>query len=319
MGEFKLGYLVLGVRRPAAWEAFCRDVLGLQPTAAGEGALRGWRMDDAAHRLMVGPGDDDVIAIGLEFGSAPALDDRVRAMRQSGVAVREAPAELAASRRVRRLYCMTDPAGTALELFAGLDVAREPFRSELFPAGFVTGELGIGHAVLTVPDVERVVDFYTTVLGFAITERLQTRVGPVSFKGVFLHCNRRHHSLAVFNLPSRKRLQHFMLEVPHAAQVARAFDRAQAAGVPLSLTLGQHPDPDGTFSFYGVTPSGFDFEIGAGGGLIEPGAWRVRENTVTSSWGHRPVLGAKVRLMRELVISKFGRGKPARPQAPTGA
>lgn len=314
MGEFKVGYLVLGVRRPAVWTEFCRSVLGLQQAAPDDRAVQGWRMDEAAYRLVIAPGDDDLLAIGLEFETEHALGRRVSQLRSSGVEVREASPELVASRRVQRLYCTTDPGGNALELFAGLASGSEPFDSQLFPAGFVTGELGIGHAVLTVANLERVVDFYTRQLGFAITERLQARVGPVSFKGVFLHCNRRHHSLALFDLPNRKRLQHFMLEVPEAAQVARAFDRAKSQRVPLTLTLGQHPDPDGTFSFYGCTPSGFDFEIGSGGKPIEPTNWDVRRNTVTSSWGHRPVFGAKVRLLRELAMSKLARARHPAPE-----
>lgn len=56
-------------------------------------------------------------------------------------------------------------------------------------------------------------------------------------------------------------------------------------GVPLTLGLGQHPDPDGTFSFYGQTPSGFDFEIGAGGREIELDGWQERAADKTSAWG----------------------------------
>jgi hypothetical protein len=46
--------------------------------------------------------------------------------------------------------------------------------------------------------------------------------------------------------------------------------------VKLSLGLGQHPAPDETFSFYAVTPSGFDFDVGAAGKEIELEGWQER-------------------------------------------
>jgi hypothetical protein len=82
--------------------------------------------------------------------------------------------------------------------------------------------------------------------------------------------------------------------------------------VPLSLSIGQHPGPDGTFSFYAAAPSGFDFEIGAGSGEIEPREWQPVRTAVTSSWGHRPQLGPKLRMVRDLVAMKLRRRARAR-------
>lgn len=48
------------------------------------------------------------------------------------------------------------------------------------------------------------------------------------------------------------------------------------------------PGGFGTFSFYGATPSGFDFEIGAGSQEIDPAHWDFMKTSVTSSWGHTP-------------------------------
>lgn len=125
-------------------------------------------------------------------------------------------------------------------------------------------------------------------------------------RGVFLHCNRRHHSIALLALPQRKRLHHLMLEAASLAEVARAYDRARAGRLPFSLDLGQHPDPDGTLSFYVRTPSGFDFELGAGGKEIEPAGWRELAQSTSSSWGHRPTLGLKLRATANLVAAALG-------------
>jgi biphenyl-2,3-diol 1,2-dioxygenase len=148
--------------------------------------------------------------------------------------------------------------------------------------------------------------FYAGLLGFGVTERLATKVGPIHVRGSLLHCNRRHHSLAVFDLPLRKHLHHFMLEAASVADVGKTFERTRQAKVPLSLGLVQHPDADGTFSFYGQTPSGFDFEIGAGGHEIEPTEWRETTTDITSAWGHKPRLQLQLKMARELVARTLG-------------
>jgi 2,3-dihydroxybiphenyl 1,2-dioxygenase len=302
----RLGYLAFEVRDTARWTRFCRDLLGLPEPVANPDGSRGFRLDQASQRLIVQQGRaDDLAALGLECRDDQALDDMVARLRREGVQISAEDESLRRSRRVRRLYRAADPAGNALELFAGAELAAAPFASTGFPGGFRTGDLGIGHAVLVSRDLESMERFYA-MLGFGVTERLDTRVGPLHVRGTFLHCNRRHHSLALFDLPLRKRVHHFMLEAKEMRDVGVAFERAERAGLPLSLGLGQHPDPDGTFSFYGATPSGFDFEIGAGGREIEPEGWRALPADVTSSWGHKPRLRVQLKMAAALLADRLG-------------
>lgn len=64
-------------------------------------------------------------------------------------------------------------------------------------------------------------------------------------------------------------------------------------------------------SFYGRTPSGIDFEIGAGGREIEPRGWREATSHGTSGWGHKPTLGLQLRAARDLT-SMLGATDPRR-------
>jgi 2,3-dihydroxybiphenyl 1,2-dioxygenase len=198
-----------------------------------------------------------------------------------GVAARRRP-------RVDQLFWLHDPAGNRIELVAGQWDAEFPFQSPHYEGGFNTTGQGFGHVALVCDGLLAMEQFYVDTLGFGVSERLSTRVGPLAVRGTFMHCNARHHSLALFALPLKKRLHHFMLEANDLSSVGLAYERALATQTPLSLGLGQHPQPDGTFSFYAGTPSGFDYEIGWGGNRIEPQTWRVRKSNVTSSWGHRP-------------------------------
>ena len=303
----KLGYLVFNVRRPDRWTGFCRSMLGLpEPVVNRDGSL-GYQIDNAAQRLVVEAGQaDDLAAIGLEC-TDEALDGLVTRLQATGARVETGPQELHERRRVARLHRIADPAGNWIELHTEPEAATRRFASSLVPGGFRTGDLGLGHAVLVSRDLEAMERFYVDLLGFGVSERLAAKVGPIQVRGTFLHCNRRHHSLALFDLPLRKRLHHFMLQANDFADVGIAFERAGRSKVPLSLGLGQHPDPDGTFSFYGQTPSGFDFEIGAGGKEIEPSGWRAMATDITSTWGHKPRLRLQIKMAKELVARSLGR------------
>lgn len=306
LSHIRLGYLVFSVRKPQRWDAFCQTMLGLPSPALNDDGSKGYRIDQASQRLIVTEGKaDDLAALGLECSGDAALDQLLLRLSRAGIDAQQADESLRRARRVSRLYRTFDPEGNAVELFTGLEQADQPFASEAFPGGFRTGDLGLGHAVLVshrLPDMER---FYVETLGFGVSERLDTRVGPMTVKGSFLHCNRRHHSLALFDMPVRKRLHHFMLQANTLADVGVAFERAKRNKVPLSLELGQHPAPDSTFSFYGATPSGFDFEIGAGGNEINPEDWQAQKTDVTSVWGHKPRLRLQLKMAAGMVTSKI--------------
>jgi biphenyl-2,3-diol 1,2-dioxygenase len=302
-----LGYLVFDVKRPERWHGFCRDMLGLpEPSSNGDGSL-GYGIDDRRQRVILRPGRaDDLAALGLACDSDAVLGTMSRRLQQAGLTVETGDDALCAARRVTRLVRVFDPMGNAVELHLGAEAADTSFVSNEVQGGFRTGDLGMGHAVLVVRDLAAMERFYVGLLGFGVTERLATKVGPVNLRGTFLHCNRRHHSLALFELPLRQRLHHFMLQANDFADVGRAFERARRHKVPLSLGLGQHPDPDSTFSFYGQTPSGFDFEIGAGSREIDPAGWQTMETDVTSAWGHKPRLRLQLKMARELAIRSLG-------------
>lgn len=318
--DLRLGYLVFEASRPQRWMDFCQRTLGLPAPLINPDGSRGWQLDGQAQRLIVQEGPaDDVVALGLHCASEPVLDALAARIRQAGLELEEGNPRQCTARRVHRLVRTTDPAGNAVELFVGPDEAAQPFVSAAFPEGFRTGELGMGHAVLVSDDLAAMEAFYGGVLGFGVTERLATRVGPIDVRGTFMHCNARHHSIALFDLPLPKRMHHFMLQAARLADIGIAFERAHRNKVPMSLGLGQHPDPDGTFSFYGATPSGFDFEIGAGTHDIDPQGWQVQHTQLTSSWGHKPRLRLQLNMARHLLVRKlFGRRKP-QGQTPAGA
>jgi 3,4-dihydroxy-9,10-secoandrosta-1,3,5(10)-triene-9,17-dione 4,5-dioxygenase len=83
-----------------------------------------------------------------------------------------------------------------------------------------------------------------------------------------------------------------MFEVNDRNDVGRAFDRAWNAELAIASGLGRH-DNDGMFSFYVVSPAGFQVEVGYGGRRIGPGWTDNRRYDRISIWGHQPLLGTR--------------------------
>ena len=271
IGRMKLAHVALELRRPGAWDDFLAVLL--DPAARAS----------AARHVRVQPGRaDDLVAIGLELSDEESRAELAARLQRAGVQAAQAEGALV----------LRDPAGTRIE--AAVATGDAP-----------CADTGFGHVVLASRDLPAMERFYVGALGFAVSERLAARVGPLEVRGVFLHCNRRHHSIALLDLPQRRRLNHLMLEAQSLRDVVRAYDRARTRRLPFSLDLGEHPDPDGTLSFYTRAPAGFDLEIGAGGKEIEPAGWRELAQSATSSWGHRPTLALKLRAAVNLVAARL--------------
>ena len=133
--------------------------------------IRAFRMDDRSQRLVIDcEMPEGAPYFGWEVADAATLDALAARLEDAGVAVQREPASLADQRRVRGLISFADPAGNRLEAFHGPQAADEPFRPGRAISGFRTGPLGMGHAVLTVPDIEETSEFYRDLLGFRVSD-----------------------------------------------------------------------------------------------------------------------------------------------------
>jgi 3,4-dihydroxy-9,10-secoandrosta-1,3,5(10)-triene-9,17-dione 4,5-dioxygenase len=291
-----LGYLRIESADPGAWREFGLKILGMTegsaPKGGGpeEGAVY-LRMDDYPARLVIVPGSADrLLASGWEVRDARALAAVGRALSEAGVPYQAGTDDDLAARRVGSMLSTEDPAGHQLEFFCGAALDSRPSVS---PYGnrFVTGDLGLGHVVLPVPD-EAALGFYTEVLGFRLRDSMrmpaeffggQPGDPPVWFR--FLGCNARHHSLALAPVPAEAGLVHLMIETASLDDVGRALDRCARRGATVSGSLGRHAN-DLMVSFYVRTPGGFDVEYGTDGRLVDDATWITRESTAVSLWGH---------------------------------
>jgi extradiol dioxygenase len=280
-------FAYVGFVSPAAgeWRAFGPEVLGAQLVDRTDGAVA-LRVDDRAERIVVHPGDvNDVAYFGWDCGDAVGLDAATERVRAAGFEVAAEP-EVAAVRHVAGLVSFTDPFGFRHELTHGLAEAG-PFTPGRPMSGFLTAEQGLGHVVVIVPDLDAGMRFFTEALGFLVSDHIEVDMGGGVMSLRFLHCNARHHTLALTAVPGLVGIHHLMLEVNDADDVGRALDVVNERGLPLAMTLGRHTN-DLMTSFYVRTPSGFEIEYGAGGRHVDDATWEVETYDAMSLWGHKP-------------------------------
>ncbi|MFF8594489.1 VOC family protein [Streptomyces sp. NPDC015220] len=289
-----LGYLRLETTRLADWRTYALDLLGMvEASGTTEDTLR-LRMDDRVQRLVVQAGAGDrLLAAGWEVANARALDEAARELEDAGFPVKQADAAELAERRVRGLIHVTDPCGNPLELYWGQAQDHTPLGT---PYGnrFVTGDLGLGHVVLPVPDIDAALDFYENVLGFQLRDsmKLPPQAVPAAAEQRdfhwmhFLSPNRRHHSLGLYPGALPPGIVHFMVELETLDDVGHGLDRMNAAGIPIASSLGRHTN-DHMVSFYAQAPGGFQVEYGWDGLIVDPATWVAKEITSDSFWGHQ--------------------------------
>jgi 2,3-dihydroxybiphenyl 1,2-dioxygenase len=282
MAILGLGYAGFGSDALDDWRQFGTSLVGLQAVERGN-SLLAFRMDDRKQRIVI----DRALAEGTRFfgwevADAAALDALATRLEQAGVPVTAEPQALADARRVRGLISFHDPAGNRLEAFYGAEIDDTPFKPGRSISGFRTGPQGLGHAVLTVENIEPVMAFYVAVLGFGLSDYIEK-----PFRAYFFHVNARHHSLALIETGSNG-MHHLMVELFSLDDVGQSYDVALKED-RVNVTLGRHTN-DLMTSFYAKTPSAFMVECGWGGREIEPSTWQpVEMFDGPSLWGHERV------------------------------
>jgi 2,3-dihydroxybiphenyl 1,2-dioxygenase len=278
-----LGYAGFGSAALDDWRQFGTGLVGLQAVERSP-SLLAFRMDDRKQRIVIDRSmPEGARFFGWEVANAAALDALAARLEAAEVEVTAEPQTSADNRRVRALISFHDPAGNRLEAFYGAEIDETPFSPGRSISGFRTGPLGLGHAVLTVENIDAVMPFYVDLLGFGLSDHMQK-----PFRAYFLHVNARHHSLALIET-GRNGMHHLMVELFSLDDVGQSYDVALSEPDRVNVTLGRHTN-DLMTSFYARTPSSFMVECGWGGREIDPSTWRpIEMHDGPSLWGHERV------------------------------
>lgn len=291
MGVKALSYVIIETVQPEKWDHFLTQIAGVMraPDAADGAAL--YRIDQRPFRFRIERSTRDWFKVaGYEVSDGSALETLASGIRASGRPVDEFSAQDCMLRGVAAGFRTSDPAGNGLEFFHGDSSADTPFISPIGVPDFVTGEMGMGHAVFSAPNFQEVLAFHRDVVGFHETDMpafhlMGPEAPPMHF--AFLHAdNGRHHSIAFGEGPiPPSGAVHIMLEYSNLVEVGKAHDRMKQFGYAESATFGQHFN-DETVGFYVQTPSGFDLELGCDSLVIDPANWQVTRHEGISIWGH---------------------------------
>lgn len=292
-----LGYAGFDARDLDPWRRFAERLFGMQAidelSPSGARALR-LRIDERCHRMVVREAARDGNPwFGLELGGGAELAAARAELEQRGIATTTATREELALRQVDAMFHIADPMGYRLEFYHGLALGG-PFTPSRPIGGFRTGDLGFGHVVLRTKDLDEARDFYCDVLGFRVSDYIQT-----PNRRMFMHTNRRHHSIAFAEAPALG-IAHIMVEANHFDDVGRAWDIAQREyAAHINSSLGRHAN-DLITSFYVESPNGVVVELGWGGLLIDEATWQVKDLFGPSLWGHdRAGLSEEARMTRD--------------------
>lgn len=272
------GYVGIRSSKLDDWASYGPGFLGLELVERTRSQLK-FRMDDRRQRIIVSNEEKAANAFGWEVDGEPELTALAGRLEAAGIAVDRLPRAEAERRAVEDGIAFADPAGNRLECFHGAESTATPFTPGRPIAGFRTGTLGMGHAVLHVERIEDLLWFYQDVLAFKLSDYA---LRP--FKAYFFHLNPRHHSLALIET-GRRGVHHVMMEMQGLDDVGQGYDIAAASDL-VSATLGRHTN-DLMTSFYARTPDDFMIEYGWGGRTLNPATWQASEMLHGPSlWGH---------------------------------
>ena len=275
-----LGYIGIRSDKEDDWSEFAGKLLGMQKIDQA-GKSMAFRMDDLKQRLIISDEPGETLAfIGWEVDLAGDLNKYGARLEQAGYPVKFGDRNLAARRFVEDLIFFYDPDGNRVELFFNPMKSDSPFLPGRPISGFKTGPQGMGHAVLHVKQIEKLLPFYQDILDFKLSD-----YGLTPYPLYFFHVNGRHHSFAMVG-SGNMGFHHFMVEYTNLDDVGQGYDLAQLQEDRIVYTLGRHTN-DYMTSFYANTPSGFFVESGWGGRVIDPVTWVPEETSVGPSfWGH---------------------------------
>lgn len=291
-GKVHLGYVVVETQKFDDWRRFGRDAIGMHLDETAPGVMR-FRVDDNQCRFLLQRGPaEDTTALGWELDDDETFDTVEKRIRDRGVPVIEGSVEEAELRGVERFLRFPGPNGLTQEIYVHPRPAAEPLRL-VAAGGFVTGADGLGHVAIATKKPHQMRGYYSTVFDARLSDYIDETINGLKFKIRFLRVNERHHTVAIAAVnrlplnPIRTRIQHCNVQVAELDDMTLAYQRVKQLGFEMALSVGQHTN-DKELSFYAVTPSGFEWELGWNPIVVDESTWEPTTHQGISIWGHTP-------------------------------
>ncbi|MEM7019949.1 MAG: VOC family protein [Pseudomonadota bacterium] len=303
-----LVYALFEVKDLDKWRGFIPLLYGLELKPSPQPDEYEVVIDDAGYRLIFRQGPaDDIVCVGW---FTEELDGMKTRLDEFGAQANWMDATYTKMRGAGRILQTEDPTGLLVDI-VDRTASHNAFTESSHDHTYVTGGLGFGHLTFASEDHEGFERFYTEALGLKTTDYNSVDlIAGLSVKVGFYRTNARHHSIACATLAAPgQRLNHFFLEVTQRGMVDAAYKRVTDAKVPIAHRIGVHPN-DNLYTFYALSPSGFQAELGTEGRLVEDDH-DIEYVKGMSVWGHEMPLAQKLR-MAKLATRAIGRQFSAR-------
>src|SRR6201997_2944156 len=290
-GSVHLGYVVVETDKISDWKRFGRDAVGMHLDDLAPDTVR-FRLDDNECRVLLRRGPaEDVAALGWQLDGHATFDEINRRVADHRVPTVEGTDEEAKLRGVERFLRFPGPNGLAQEIYTTARTAPLPL--DIPGTGFITGAGGMGHVALTTKKPQLVRGYYDAVLDARLSDYIDETISGLKLKIRFLRVNERHHTVAIAAVnrmrlnPICTRVQHLKIQVAKLDDLTAAYQRVKRLGFRMALGVGQHTN-DKELSFYAVTPSGFEWEVGWNPIVVDEATWQTTTHQGISIWGHTP-------------------------------
>ena len=257
-----------------------RDVMGLEEMgrdSSGRVYLRCWDERDH-HSIILREADQSGMDfMGFKVDSEATLDKLERDVQEWGLKTERMPAGdlLETGERVR----FEIPSGHQIELYAtktfvGCDRGETDPKhySPRFDQGIAP--MRFDHALLYGPDVDKVLDLFTNVLGFHLAEYVTLPDSDIP-GALWLCCSNKAHDIAFVIHPEPGKLHHVSFYMESIDRVFRAADIMSVNDVKVDIGPTRHGITRGG-TIYAWDPSGNRFETFAGGNSSYPDQKPIR-------------------------------------------
>ncbi|WP_068187328.1 VOC family protein [Mycobacterium sp. UM_CSW] len=290
-GSVHLGYVVVESDKIGDWKRFGRDAIGMHLDDMAPDTVR-FRLDDNECRALVRRGPaEDVVALGWQLDDHATFEEINRRVVDHGVPAIEGTDEEAKLRGVERFLRFRGPNGLAQEIYTTARTAPLPL--DIPGSGFLTGAGGMGHVALTSKKPQLVRGYYNHVFDARLSDYIDETINGLKLKVRFLRVNERHHTVAIASAkqlpvnPIRTRVQHVNVQVATLDDMVASYQRVKELGFAIPMSVGQHTN-DKELSYYAMTPSGFEWEVGWNPIVVDESTWKPTTHQGISIWGHKP-------------------------------
>lgn len=271
----------IGFRVPNVTETadFYSRILGLVVhQALPDGGLRlGW--GSGHHVLDLLPGESALDHYAFEVRDADAIDGMRTRLERFGAPTEDVPVEYLdeAIGSIESVQSV-DPDGNTIQ-----------FHSAVMRDGEVTGQTSrrpvrYQHVTIGTVDVAAMAAFFSTILGFRISDRLEDG----SF--TWLRSDKDHHTLAVVDVGRRGHVDHYSYDLAEWEDFKAWCDRLTDQDVAVQWGPGRHGPGNNLFVFFD-DPAGNHVELSAemekfydDRVTYVPRLWKPRPDTV-NLWG----------------------------------